>query len=180
METDPYFVTQDNGAGAPVHFATTYKQLDMVRVARAPKRLARRCRAGQGSHLAARGRGLRTAGRAPPPGQRPPLTAPLTLPRPAAPAQLHHLLNNGAAVNQRDEKGFTPLHRAAYLAHYDGYAEIYEYLLVGARRALFYSLMARPRAPRLTTHRPPPSTSPTARSRAAPTPRSAPRTTTRT
>ena len=30
METDPYYVTQDNGAGAPVHFATTYKQLDMV------------------------------------------------------------------------------------------------------------------------------------------------------
>ena len=43
--------------------------------------------------------------------------------------QLHHLLNNGAEVNQRDEKGFTPLHRAAYLAHYDGYLEIYEYLL---------------------------------------------------
>lgn len=31
MDTDPYFVTQDNGAGAPIHFATTYKQLDMVR-----------------------------------------------------------------------------------------------------------------------------------------------------
>ena len=31
MNTDPYFVTQDNGAGAPLHFATTYKQLDMVR-----------------------------------------------------------------------------------------------------------------------------------------------------
>lgn len=30
MDTDPYFVTQDNGAGAPLHFATTYKQLDMV------------------------------------------------------------------------------------------------------------------------------------------------------
>lgn len=44
--------------------------------------------------------------------------------------QLHHLLNNGAEVNQRDEKGFTPLHRAAYLAHYDGYLEVYEYLLV--------------------------------------------------
>ena len=27
---DPYFITQDNGAGAPLHFATTYKQLDMV------------------------------------------------------------------------------------------------------------------------------------------------------
>ena len=31
MSTDPYFVTQDNGAGAPLHFGTTYKQLDMVR-----------------------------------------------------------------------------------------------------------------------------------------------------
>ncbi len=45
--------------------------------------------------------------------------------------QIHHLLNNGAEVNQQDDKGFTPLHRAAYLAHYDGYMEIYEYLLVG-------------------------------------------------
>ncbi|XRB03005.1 S-malonyltransferase [Pycnococcus provasolii] len=71
METDPYFITQDNGAGAPIHFATTYKQLDMV----------------------------------------------------------HHLLNNGAEINQRDDKGFTPLHRAAYLAQYEGYLEIYEYLL---------------------------------------------------
>lgn len=71
MAADPYFVTQDNGAGAPAHFATTYRQLDM----------------------------------------------------------LHHLLNNGALVNQRDSKGFTPLHRAAYLAHYDGYLELYEYLL---------------------------------------------------
>ena len=31
MATDPYFITQDNGAGAPLHFATTYRQLDMVR-----------------------------------------------------------------------------------------------------------------------------------------------------
>ncbi|BDA43424.1 Malonyl CoA-acyl carrier protein transacylase [Coccomyxa sp. Obi] len=31
MATDPYFITQDNGAGAPLHFATTYKQLDMSR-----------------------------------------------------------------------------------------------------------------------------------------------------
>lgn len=30
METDPFFLTQDNGAGAPIHFAVTYKQLDMV------------------------------------------------------------------------------------------------------------------------------------------------------
>lgn len=45
--------------------------------------------------------------------------------------QVHHLLNNGAEVNQRDNRGFTPLHRAAYLAHLnDGYLEIYEYLLV--------------------------------------------------
>lgn len=43
---------------------------------------------------------------------------------------MHHLLNNGAEVNQRDEKGMTPLHRAAFLAQYDGYIEIYEYLLV--------------------------------------------------
>merc|ERR1719515_35247 len=38
-------------------------------------------------------------------------------------------LNNGAEVNQRDNRGMTPLHRAAYLAHYEGYLEIYEYLL---------------------------------------------------
>ena len=30
MKTDPYFATQDNGAGAPLHFAVTYKQLDMI------------------------------------------------------------------------------------------------------------------------------------------------------
>eukprot|EP00216_Chloropicon_sp_CCMP2111_P006015 CAMPEP_0198235850 /NCGR_PEP_ID=MMETSP1446-20131203/1725_1 /TAXON_ID=1461542 ORGANISM="Unidentified sp, Strain CCMP2111" /NCGR_SAMPLE_ID=MMETSP1446 /ASSEMBLY_ACC=CAM_ASM_001112 /LENGTH=537 /DNA_ID=CAMNT_0043917239 /DNA_START=83 /DNA_END=1696 /DNA_ORIENTATION=+ len=71
MDVDPYFWTQDNGAGAPIHFATTYKQLDMI----------------------------------------------------------HHILNNGGAVNQRDKKGFTALHRAAYLSHYEGYLEIYEYLL---------------------------------------------------
>lgn len=74
MYADPYFWTQDNGAGSPLHFATTYRQLDMI----------------------------------------------------------HHLLNNGAEVNQRDDKGLTPLHRAAYLAQYDGYLEIYEYLLVSA------------------------------------------------
>ena len=73
MSVDPYFITQDNGVGAPIHFATTYKQLDMI----------------------------------------------------------HHLLNNGAEVNQRDDKGLTALHRAAHLAQYDGYMEIYEYLLVG-------------------------------------------------
>ncbi|DBA92937.1 hypothetical protein WJX79_007987 [Trebouxia sp. C0005] len=71
MSVDPYFLTQNNGAGAPIHFATTYKQLDM----------------------------------------------------------LHHLLNNGAEVNQRDDNGLTALHRAAHLAQYDGYLQIYEYLL---------------------------------------------------
>lgn len=43
---------------------------------------------------------------------------------------MHHLLNNGAEINQRDDRGWTPLHRAAHLAHYDGYLELYEYLLV--------------------------------------------------
>ena len=72
METDPYFWTQDNGAGGPIHFATTYKQLDMV----------------------------------------------------------HHIVRNvPSCVNQRDGKGYTPLHRAAYLAQYDGYLELFEYLL---------------------------------------------------
>tara|TARA_B100001142_G_scaffold29952_1_gene26609 strand:- start:188 stop:607 length:420 start_codon:yes stop_codon:yes gene_type:complete len=43
---------------------------------------------------------------------------------------LHHVLRNcPEAVNQRDPRGFTPLHRAAYLAQYDGYMELYEYLL---------------------------------------------------
>ena len=73
METDPYFWTQDNGAGGPIHFATTYKQLDMV----------------------------------------------------------HHIVRNvPSCVNQRDGKGYTPLHRAAYLAQYDGYLELFEYLLL--------------------------------------------------
>jgi [acyl-carrier-protein] S-malonyltransferase len=72
MSTDPYFWTQDNGAGAPIHFATTYKQLDMA----------------------------------------------------------HHILRNAPeSINLRDPKGFTPLHRAAYLAQFDGYLEMFEYLL---------------------------------------------------
>ena len=72
MDTDPYYWTQDNGAGGPVHFATTYKQIDM----------------------------------------------------------LHHIIRNcPQAINQGDVRGFTPLHRAAYLAQYDGYLELYEYLL---------------------------------------------------
>ena len=53
----------------------------------------------------------------------------------AAP-QMHHLLNNRAEVNQRDEKGMTPLHRAAFLAQYDGYLELYEYLLVSSGRPM--------------------------------------------
>jgi ankyrin repeat protein len=44
---------------------------------------------------------------------------------------VHHQLNNGAAINQGDAKGITPLHRAAAMAHIDGYLEIYELLLVG-------------------------------------------------
>ncbi len=59
MACDPYFLTQENGSGALVHFAVTYARLDM----------------------------------------------------------LHHLLNNGAEINQRDPRGLTPLHRAAHLAH---------------------------------------------------------------
>lgn len=43
---------------------------------------------------------------------------------------VHHLLNQGALVNQRDRRfGMTALHRAAFLAHCDGYLELYEYLL---------------------------------------------------
>ena len=58
--------------------------------------------------------------------------APQTQPPSAPPPpQVHHLLSLGAHVNQRDRQGFTPLHRAAYLAHLDGYLELYEYLLVG-------------------------------------------------
>lgn len=30
MSVDPYFITQNNGAGAPLHFAVTYRHLDMV------------------------------------------------------------------------------------------------------------------------------------------------------
>ena len=46
------------------------------------------------------------------------------------PDMLHHIVRNcPCAVNQKDSRGFTPLHRAAYLAQYDGYLELYEYLL---------------------------------------------------
>jgi [acyl-carrier-protein] S-malonyltransferase len=47
---------------------------------------------------------------------------------------VHHLINNGAAVNQSDPQGYTPLHRAAALAHLGGYLEIYELLLVRGGR----------------------------------------------
>ena len=36
MKTDPYFLTQDNGSGAPIHFAVRYSQLDMVPPRRHP------------------------------------------------------------------------------------------------------------------------------------------------
>ncbi len=55
----------------------------------------------------------------------------LTWVRPAV--QAHHLLNLGACINQGDARGFTPLHRAAHLAHLNGYLELYEYLLVGTQ-----------------------------------------------
>ena len=71
MSVDPFFVTQDNGAGSPLHFAVTYKRLDMAL----------------------------------------------------------NLLNLGAEVNQKDARGYTPLHRAAFLAHIEGYMELYEFLL---------------------------------------------------
>lgn len=46
-------------------------------------------------------------------------------------AQLHHIVRNcPETLNQRDTRGLTALHRAAFLAHQDGYLEIYEYLLV--------------------------------------------------
>ena len=97
MEADPYFVTQDNGAGAPLHFAVTYKQLDMVR--------EREGRGGGGDVFFSCG-SYRRGGRAP--------TFFSLFP------QVHHLLNLGAEINQPDPRGWTPLHRAAHLAHYDG------------------------------------------------------------
>lgn len=72
-----------------------------------------------------------------------PYTSPLTRGPPLGPTactrpshllpapQAHHLVNDGARVNQRDGQGWAPLHRAAVLAHLDGYLELYEYLLVG-------------------------------------------------
>ncbi|KAF6252240.1 hypothetical protein COO60DRAFT_1644206 [Scenedesmus sp. NREL 46B-D3] len=103
MSVDPYFVTQDNGAGAPLHFAVTYRQLDMPFKASTARRA-----------VYAQLPGLCHAERLPP------LLLPL---------QAHHLLNNGACVNQADGRGWTPLHRAAHLAHLGGYLELYEYLL---------------------------------------------------
>ena len=162
MDTDPYFVTQDNGAGAPIHFATTYKQLDMVRLRRAGEAAgssgqsaaaptaspescwidAMHCHTNLSMqmHRTSLPQTLRppayypTATANPPahPPTRPPSHPPAHPPARLGCLQIHHLLNTGAEVNQRDDKGFTPLHRAAYLAHYDGYLEIYEYLLVGA------------------------------------------------
>ena len=107
-------------AGAPVHFATTYKQLDMVRSS------ARR------DYLTARKRLPAHA-----PRRLPALrTCVLLTHRNAYAPQLHHIIRNcRETVNQRDPRGLTALHRAAFLAQYDGYLQIYEYLLVRARAA---------------------------------------------
>lgn len=35
--------------------------------------------------------------------------------------QVHHLLNNGAEVNQGDQRGLTALHRAGHLVREDVY-----------------------------------------------------------
>lgn len=113
MKADPYFITQDNGAGAPLHFATTYKQIDMVRLFELPASAQHCLKAICKKDLS------QTTIR--------PTLAHLNL-------QVHHLLDLGAEINQRDDKGWTPLHRAAYLAHYEGYLEIYEYLLVSYLR----------------------------------------------
>ena len=89
--------------------------------------------------------------------------------------QLHHIIRNcRETVNQRDPRGLTALHRAAFLAQYDGYLQIYEYLLVRARAAT--------RRVRVASFA---SLSPTwrallARRARAPTPPSFPMTTTRT
>jgi len=148
MRCDAYFVTQDNGSGAPLHFAVTYNRLDMV------------CGAGRQLRAAAAGAAIAavTRRRTRAARRRAPFLRDFSGPVPAWPArrasralrnahpssshraghlsppgsptaQCHHLLNNGAEVNQRDAKGFTPLHRAAHLAHLDGYAELYEFLL---------------------------------------------------
>lgn len=55
-----------------------------------------------------------------------------------SPPQVHHIIRScRETLNQRDERGLTALHRAAFLAQYEGYLEIYEYLLA---RALLISM----------------------------------------
>lgn len=98
---------QDNGAGAPLHFATTHRNIDMVSK---PVVMQRSVSEIFFDHVHRSARGLH-----------PPL--------PATAPQMHHLVSLGAHVNQRDAQGLTPLHRAACLAHLDGYQECYEYLL---------------------------------------------------
>jgi ankyrin repeat protein len=62
------------------------------------------------------------------------LTHDFTLKQIKTTKKVHHLLNLGAPVNQRDRaQGWTALHRAARLSHLEGYLEIYEYLLVRYR-----------------------------------------------
>lgn len=159
-QVDPYFVTQDNGAGAPLHFAVTYRQLDMVRGGGEGGRVG-------GCMWLVRGVGLVDCSPAFAAARcvcerrhrRPPCCCRKALNRRRQgnnstktnttthnlqltarhqtnntkhrhQHKVHHLLNLGALVNQRDGQGWTPLHRAAHLAHLDGYPEIYEYLLV--------------------------------------------------
>ena len=141
MDTDPYFWTQDNGAGAPVHFATTYKQLDMVRLCeRDATPYARGLCPEHNAFCGLRAHLPATRWR-------------LTRRRTLSLAQLHHIIRNcRETVNQRDPRGLTALHRAAFLAQYDGYLQMYEYLLVRrlsrGREQAFHPLAFRPLTPR--------------------------------
>jgi hypothetical protein len=84
-----------------------------------------RLQAGRVAARALAGPAARPRLRSPGPGSRP---APSSHPTPAATACP---LTPTPTPPQRDSQGWTPLHRAAHLAHLDGYLEIYEYLLVG-------------------------------------------------
>jgi [acyl-carrier-protein] S-malonyltransferase len=137
MDTDPYYWTQDNGAGAPIHFATTYRQLDMARFLFS----LCFCCTDATRTVAPRRQPPARPPRAPPPPlpcartDASPARARVCAPAPLCRPQLHHIIRNcPEAINQRDGRGLTALHRAAFLAQYEGYMEIYEYLLVRAAR----------------------------------------------
>jgi len=124
---DPYFFTQDNGAGSALHVAVTHCRLDMAHFLLSS---SSGCAGGGGGGADDGEKGGVASAAGAVVGVDAVAGGGTAAAAAADDARAAPLC---PAVNQRDfARGFTPLHRAAALAHVagGGYLEIYEYLLV--------------------------------------------------